>query len=71
MDRVQLIHWKAAESVERAERIRALGDTVDHQVPAGPGLPRELAADCPAAVVDRMAQAVVRRRFGPHAAAGA
>ena len=46
MDRVQLIHWKATESVERAERIRALGDTVDHQVP---GVPASCASSLPIA----------------------
>jgi CheY-like chemotaxis protein len=49
--RVQLIHWNAAEAQERAERIRAAGYKVTHELPPGNELLRRLKADPPIAVV--------------------
>ena len=48
---IRLIHWNAAEAVERAERLRALGYSVDDAAPNPPNLIKELAQRPPAALV--------------------
>jgi hypothetical protein len=50
MTRVYLVHWKAAESAERAERLRSAGFEVDHRPPT-PRMLRELRRGPPSAVV--------------------
>jgi hypothetical protein len=50
MTRVYLVHWKAAESAERAERLRSAGFEVDHRPPT-PRMLRELRRSPPSAVV--------------------
>jgi len=49
--RVRLIHWNAAEARQRAERLRAAGHQVVHEVPAGLAFLHEFRAGAPAAVV--------------------
>jgi hypothetical protein len=51
VQRVRLIHWNAAEAVERAARLRAAGYAVDASLPEGPALLRELRANPPTAIV--------------------
>jgi hypothetical protein len=50
MNRVRLIHWKAEESAERAERIRPAGYEVDYE-PLAPDILRKMREDPPDAVV--------------------
>ncbi len=51
MSRIQLIHWNATEAKERAERLKAAGYEVSHEVPNGMALFRKLRDDLPRAVV--------------------
>jgi CheY-like chemotaxis protein len=51
MPRVQLIHWNADETKERAARLEAAGFEVDFNVPAGMELLRKVKGDPPLAVV--------------------
>ncbi len=50
MQRIRLIHWKAVEVKERAQRLRAAGYEVDSS-PVGPADLKRLRKDPPAAVV--------------------
>jgi len=51
MGRIQLVHWKAEEAEERAERLRGLGYEVSCRMPAGAPFLRALAEDPPLGVV--------------------
>jgi hypothetical protein len=48
---IQLIHWNAAEARDLAERLKAAGYEVTHELPQGMSLLRQLRADLPRAVV--------------------
>ena len=56
MQRVQLIHWNAAEAEERAECLRAIGYDVSCDLLAGPAFLRALKQDPPAAIVIDLAR---------------
>jgi hypothetical protein len=49
--RIRLVHWKASELEERAERLRRTGYDVEAGIPAGPAGIKQLVADPPAALV--------------------
>lgn len=51
MPRIQLIHWNATEAKERAERLKAAGYEVSHELSNGMALFRQLRDDLPRAVV--------------------
>ncbi|MGD8966299.1 MAG: hypothetical protein PVI07_02215 [Anaerolineae bacterium] len=51
MERVQLIHWNAEEAAERAERLRASGYAVEHELVSGSALIRQLGSNPPTAIV--------------------
>jgi CheY-like chemotaxis protein len=55
-ERVQLIHWNADEAKERAERLRALGYEVDHEISGGSAFLREMGKNSPVAVVIDLAR---------------
>jgi hypothetical protein len=59
--RIVLVHWNAGEAAERARRPRALGYTVPHRPPDGPGWLREL-RERPADAVDGQLARSLRRR---------
>ncbi len=56
MHRIQLIHWNAAETRQRAELLSTAGYAVNSTVPAGPELLRELRNSPPTAVAIDLAR---------------
>lgn len=51
MDKVKLVHWKAAELAERENILKAVGFQVDSDLEGGNTVLKELAGDPPAAIV--------------------
>ena len=51
MPKLRLVHWKAQEAEERAERLRSADYEVNCDIPGGASFLRDLGLDAPAAVV--------------------